>query len=53
MGRHASDNPASDQIRFRVRPEDKAEIRRRADAAGVSMAEYLIRCALGHSGERA
>lgn len=46
MARPHSDNPASDQIRVRCTSDDKAEVRRRAVAAGVSMSEYLLRCAL-------
>ena len=46
MSRPPINNPASELCRFRCSPEDKAEIRKRAEAAGVSMSEYMLRCAL-------
>lgn len=46
MPRPPIDNPATETIRLRVTPEDKTEIRRRAEAAGVSMSEYMLRCSL-------
>jgi uncharacterized protein (DUF1778 family) len=47
MARPPSDNPASASIRLRVTPDDKEQIRKRAADAGVTMSEYLLRCALG------
>ncbi len=47
MARPRLDNPASEQIRIRLTPADKAAIRERAQAAGVTMSEYVLRCALG------
>ena len=47
MPRPPSDNPASDLIRARCTPEQKAEIRKRALAAGMSLSAYVLACALG------
>ena len=46
MARPPSDNPASESCRFRCTRDDKAEILKRAAAAGMSISEYLLRCAL-------
>lgn len=40
-------------IGVRMTPEERAEVDRRADAAGLSVAAYLRACALGDAGPRA
>ena len=42
MARPVSTNPASEIIRLRVTPEDKAELQRLAAVAGVSLSAYLL-----------
>ncbi len=45
-GRPKLDKPADQIVKMRVTAEDKAAIRKRAERAGVTMSEYLLRCAL-------
>ena len=46
MARPYSDDPANQLLRVRCTADDKAEIRKRADAAGVGLSEYALRCML-------
>lgn len=52
MARPPSTNPATDFVKARCTPDEKAEIVKRAAAAGVSMSEYLLRCALPEKGPK-
>ena len=47
----AKPNPAADQIRVRVTPEQKKQIVSRAKLAGLTMTAYVIKCALGADNE--
>ena len=47
----AKTNPAADQIRVRVTPEQKKQIVSRAKLAGLTMTAYVIKCALENENE--
>ena len=46
MPRPPSDNPASETIRLRVTPKDKAKLQRLAKRAGLTLSAYLLACGL-------
>ncbi len=46
MGRPQSTNPASESIRMRVTPKDKAKLVRLSITAGMSLSAYLLACGL-------
>ena len=46
MSRPPIDDPASEQIRIRVTPKDKAKLQRLAKRSGMSLSAYLIDCGL-------
>ncbi len=46
MARPKIENPASVQINLRMTPDDRAELGRRAEAAGMTLTAYLVKCGL-------
>ena len=46
MSRPPINDPASEQIRIRVTPKDKAKLQRLAKRADLSLSAYLIACGL-------
>ena len=49
MARPPSDNPASDVIRMRVTPADKAMLVQKAEAARLTLTAYLLQRGLASS----
>jgi len=46
VARPPSTNPATEQIRLRVTPEEKTALKLLAQSEGLTLSRYLVKCGL-------